>query len=55
MSSEEYTASDCDPRDLALVFHACYERSGGGKEALEKRANAAKECYKYFTGIDLDS
>lgn len=55
MSSEEYTASDCDPRDLALVFNACYERSGAGKKALEERANAAKDWYKHFTGIDLDS
>lgn len=54
MTTEEFIESDCDPRDLALVFHACYERSGGGREALEKRADAAKEWYKYFTGIDLD-
>lgn len=53
MTTEEFIESDCDPRDLALVFNACYERSNGGREEIQERANAAKEWYRHFTGIDL--
>lgn len=48
MTGEEYMKSACDAGDLALVFHACYERSGDGKEELQERVDAAYNWYKYF-------
>lgn len=48
MTGKEYSESTGDVRDLALVFHACYERSGDGEEQLKDRVNAAFDWYKYF-------
>lgn len=50
MTSEEYSKSTCDVGDLALVFHASYERSGDGKEGLQNRIKYAYEWYSFFNG-----
>ena len=43
----------CDPKNLALVFHACYERSADEKSVLEERVQAADAWYRYFSGEDI--
>ena len=53
MTYDMYIKSDCDPKDLALVFHACYERSGDGRTQLEDRVRAADNWYKYFSGENI--
>ena len=53
MSGEEYTKSLCTPKDLALVFHASYERSGDGVKELQERIDAAEEWYRYFSGEEV--
>ena len=48
MSFNEFVKSTCNPGDLALVFHACYERSGDFEERLQLRVDAANKWYDYF-------
>ena len=49
LTSEEFTTSNYTSKDLALIFHACYERSGDGRNELEIRAAAAEKWYEYFS------
>lgn len=49
MSIEEYSHSTYDSKDLALVFHATYERSGDDETTLQERADNAEAWYLYFT------
>lgn len=49
MSIETFSQSTYDSKDLALVFHASYERSGDNKEQLQERMDAADAWYQYFT------
>lgn len=49
MSIEEFSQSTCDSKDLALVFHASYERSSDDKDQLQERVDAAETWYLYFT------
>ncbi len=49
MTVEEYRQSTCDPRDLAMVFHASYQRSGDDAAKLQERVDAAERWYRYFT------
>ncbi len=49
MTAEEYRQSTCDPRDLAMVFHASYQRSGDDAVKLQVRVDAAERWYRYFT------
>ena len=53
ISGEEYMASTDAPRDLALIFNACYERSGDGTMLLEERVMAAEAWYQYFLNEDI--
>jgi YD repeat-containing protein len=46
MTSKKYTHSKKRPKVLAFVFHASYERSGDGKEIIERRARKAEYFYK---------
>ena len=39
MKIEEYSHSTYDSKDLALVFHATYERSGNNPEQLQERVD----------------
>lgn len=48
MTSEDYCKSTCNPGDLALIFHASYERSGDDKNKLQERIDAANAWFKYF-------
>ena len=48
MSAAEFATSTADPGDLALVFHAHYERSEDTKEQLQERFDSAKKWYEYF-------
>ena len=48
MTIEEFSQSTYDSKDLALVFHASYERSGDDKDQLQERVNAAESWYEYF-------
>lgn len=50
MTSKEYSKSTCDVGDLALVFHATYERSGDDAENLQERVDAAYKWYDFFSG-----
>ena len=52
MPVDTYVISDWDAGDLALVFHASYERSGDGTEDLQDRADAANIRYEYFSGAN---
>ena len=54
MSGEEYTQSSFAPKDMALVFHASYERSGDGVKELQERIDAAEQWYRYFSGEDVN-
>lgn len=58
MSVDTYVTSDWNAGDLALVFHASYERSGGETENLQDRVDAANKWYEYFSGanpnVELD-
>ena len=45
MTYEEFISATNDPGDLALVFHALYERSGDNKETLDDRVNFANTWY----------
>lgn len=49
MSVEKFSRSTEDCKDLALVFHASYERSGDDKEILQERVDNAEKWYLYFT------
>ena len=49
MSIEEYSHSTYDSKDLALVFHATYERSGDNADQLQERVDNAEAWYLYFT------
>lgn len=48
MTVEDYKESKCNSGDLALVFHASYERSGDGEKELNIRVEAAERWYRYF-------
>ena len=54
-SGEEFIKSTEDSGDLALIFHACYERSGNDKEVLQQRADAADTWYTYFANDQVIS
>lgn len=54
MSGEEYMQSSFAPKDMALVFHASYERSGDGVKELQERIDAAEQWYRYFSGEDVN-
>jgi len=54
-SGEEFIKSTEDPGDLALIFHACYERSGNDKKVLQQRADAADTWYTYFANDQVIS
>jgi len=49
MTVKEFSKAEYNCKDLALVFHASYERSGDGKDDLQERADAAEKWYRYFT------
>ena len=49
MTVEEFSKAEYDCKDLALVFHATYERSGDNKDQLQMRADYAEKWYLYFT------
>ena len=46
MTYEEFISATNDPGDLALVFHALYERSGDNKETLDDRVDFTNTWYK---------
>lgn len=48
LSYEEYNQSKYNPGDLALIFHASYERSGDDTKALQERDDAAMGWYNFF-------
>ena len=48
MKYEEYIKSEHSPEDLALVFHASYERSNDNDKLKNTRANNARKWYNYF-------
>lgn len=50
MSYEEYICSTANPEDLALVFHASYERSDDTPKIRRERIDNAEKWYGYFTG-----
>jgi len=54
MSVDTFIISEYGAGDLALVFHASYERSGDGPERLQKRVDAADRWYEYFSGANPD-
>lgn len=49
MTIEEFSRSTADCKDLALIFHASYERSGDDKKILQERVDNAEKWYRYFT------
>jgi len=49
MTYDEYIVSKKSAHDLALVFHASYERSGDTAVQREERATAATKWYNYLT------
>ena len=51
MSYAEYIASEYDVGDLALVFHASYERSGDSEAIKQERVQNAKDWYDYLLSI----
>jgi hypothetical protein len=49
MTAEEFTASHDNVRNLTLVFHASYEKSGDSLADMERtRIKYAEEWYKFF-------
>lgn len=48
LSYSKYIEELYSPSEMALVFHASYERSADGKEAIEERSIAAEKWYQYF-------
>ncbi len=48
MTMEEFSRAEYDCKDLALVFHATYERSGDNKDQLQERIDNAERWYRYF-------
>lgn len=48
MTYEEYIVSNCDVGDLALVFHASYERSDRDESEEQRRVESAEQWYEYF-------
>ena len=48
LSYSEYIEELYSPSEMALVFHASYERSADGKEAIEERSIAAEKWYQHF-------
>ncbi len=51
MSSGEFITSTRSAGNLALTFHACYERSSDGREKLDKRHDNAEKWYIFFGGL----
>lgn len=51
MNVKTFSESTCNCKDLALIFHASYERSGDDKDGLQERVDAAEKWYLYFTGM----
>lgn len=49
MTYEEYINSSHNSGDLALIFHASYERSSDDKTILEERYDNANKWYNYFS------
>jgi hypothetical protein len=49
MTFEDYIKSDTIPENLALVFHASYERSNDDDIAINNRMVTARSWYDYFT------
>ncbi|MBP3458755.1 MAG: hypothetical protein J6K58_06070 [Lachnospiraceae bacterium] len=45
-------SEDYNIRDMALIFHGSYEKSGDDRKALEKRENWAEGWYNHFTGVE---
>lgn len=41
-----------DAREMALIFHGTYEKSGNDATELEKRENWAEGWYEHFMGIE---
>lgn len=52
LSFEEYKNSKLDPKELALIFEASYERSSDTEEEKKERAIAAENWYGYFEEYD---
>lgn len=52
MSADDFIDSEYGAGDLALVFHASYERSGDGPKELQDRVDAAEKWYEYFSGVN---
>ena len=48
MSFSGFIESTASPRELALVFHGHYERSGDTIEMINDRADSAEKWYEYF-------
>lgn len=49
MTVKEFSQSTDDYKELAMVFHASYERSGDDKDGIQKRVDYAETWYLYFT------
>ena len=53
VSFEDYVANtgDYNAREMALIFHGTYEKSGK-EDSYEKRENWAEGWYNHFTGVE---
>lgn len=52
MTYEEYISSNLSPEELAIIFHASFERSDDTEEMRQEREKAARRWYDHFNSTE---